>query len=70
MERTHYVPAISRPLVAALYHEAKNRSLPMTRLVDALLRDSLAGTTGGGEASEDWPELEGHNDGVGRTADH
>ena len=70
MERTrHYVPAISRPLVAALYHEAQNRHLPMTRLVDRLLRDSLAGTPGWRKASQDWPELEGHKDGVGHTAD-
>lgn len=54
---THYVPVISRPVVAALFHEAKRHHIPMTRLVDRLLRECLHGTPGWQEASRDWPEL-------------
>ena len=62
---TYYVPPISRPLVSALYHQAKHRRMSMTRLVDALLRDSLTGTPGWKTASKDWPELAAHKkDGV------
>ena len=53
----HYVPTISRPVVAALFHEAKRHRIPMTRLVDCLLRESLRGTPGWTRASRDWPEL-------------
>ncbi|MCB1064714.1 MAG: hypothetical protein KDN20_17570 [Verrucomicrobiae bacterium] len=53
----HYVPTISRPVVAALFHEAKRHRIPMTRLVDCLLRESLSGTPGWRQASIDWPEL-------------
>ncbi|MCB1085486.1 MAG: hypothetical protein KDM63_00450 [Verrucomicrobiae bacterium] len=53
----HYVPALSRPVVAALYHEAKRHRLPMTRFVDRLLRESLQDTPGWHQASRDWPEL-------------
>jgi hypothetical protein len=42
----HYVPCISRKVVCALYHEARHRRLPMTRLVDQLLADALQGTIG------------------------
>lgn len=44
--RTHYSPCINRELVRALYHEARHRRLPMTRLVDELLSRALAGTNG------------------------
>ncbi|RBP38621.1 hypothetical protein DES53_111140 [Roseimicrobium gellanilyticum] len=42
----HYVPCISRNVVCALYHEARHRRKPMTRLVDELLTVALQGTTG------------------------
>ncbi len=42
----HYSPQISRLLVSALYHEAKRRKIPMTRLTDDLLQQSLQGTEG------------------------
>lgn len=42
----HYVPCISRSIVCALYHEAKARRQPMTRLVDELLTTALKGTLG------------------------
>jgi len=38
---TYYSPVIQRDLVSLLYHEAKQRKLPMTKLVDKLLRQSL-----------------------------
>lgn len=44
--RTHYSPCINRELVRALYHEARHRRKPMTRLVDELLLAALNGTTG------------------------
>lgn len=53
----HYVPTISRPVVAALFHEAKRHRIPMTRLVDRLLRESLSDSPGWQRASQDWPEL-------------
>lgn len=47
----HYSPVISRFLVSVLYHEAKRRKMPMTKLTDALLRQVLNG-------SESWREVE------------
>lgn len=44
----YYSPRISRFLVSALYHEAKHRKIPMTKLTDELLRKQLKG----GEGSE------------------
>ena len=41
----HYSPVISRFLVSVHYHEARHRQMPMTRLVDALLRQSLTGSS-------------------------
>jgi len=54
---TCYQPVISRALIAALFHEAKRRRLPMTRLVDRLLWECLHGTPGWETAAHDWPEL-------------
>jgi hypothetical protein len=54
---TYYQPVISRALIAALFHEAKRRRLPMTRLVDGLLRECLHGTPGWETAVHEWPEL-------------
>ena len=44
--RTHYPPCIKRDLVRVLYHEARHRRMPMTRLVDELLSAALSGTSG------------------------
>ncbi len=38
-----YSPKISGDLVPALYHLAKARKIPMTRLVDGMIREALAG---------------------------
>ena len=47
----HYSPQLSRFVVSVLYHEAKRRKIPMTKLTDELLRDSLSG-------SESWQKVE------------
>ena len=44
--RTHYSPCIRRDLVRVLYHEARSRQTPMTRLVNKMLTVALQGTTG------------------------
>ena len=47
MARTaHYSPAIDRQVVCALYHEAKRRHQPMTKLVNELLSGVLRDTEG------------------------
>jgi hypothetical protein len=40
----HYSPQLSRLVVCALYHEAKLRKVPMTRLADELLATALQHT--------------------------
>ena len=47
----HYSPQLSRFMVSVLYHEAKARKIPMTRLTDDLLRQSLTD-------SEGWRQVE------------
>ena len=42
----YYSPRISRFLVSALYHEAKRRQIPMTKLADELITRQLDGTEG------------------------
>ncbi len=48
---SHYSPVISRFLVSVLYHEAKRRQIPMTKLVNLLLTQQLSG-------SESWPQTQ------------
>ena len=36
-----YSPKISEDLVRTLYYAAKNRKMPMTLLVDKIIRDSI-----------------------------
>lgn len=38
-----YSPKISEDLIPALFREARARGIPMTKLVDQLLRQALAG---------------------------
>ena len=47
---THYTPPLSRFLVCALYHEAKQRRIPMTRLVNNLVEAGLKESPGWKEA--------------------
>jgi hypothetical protein len=42
----HYSPQLSRFMVSVLYHEAKARKIPMTKLTDNLLRQSLTDSEG------------------------
>ena len=48
----HYSPRISRFLVSVLYHEARSRQIPMTTLVDDLLKQSLSGSQAWEKAQE------------------
>ncbi len=41
-----YSPQLDRFLVSALYHEARRRKVPMTRLANGLLESALAGSQG------------------------
>ena len=43
---SHYSPALSRFMVSVLYHEAKARRIPMTKLTDQLLRQALIDSHG------------------------
>ncbi|MBN8457858.1 MAG: hypothetical protein J0M04_08470 [Verrucomicrobia bacterium] len=43
MPRTLYTPRLSDDVVRSLYREAQRRRIPMTRLADELLRQSLGG---------------------------
>jgi len=44
MAQSHYSPRLSRFLVSVLYHHAKTLKIPMTKLTDQLLRQSLVNT--------------------------
>ena len=48
----YYSPRLSRFLVSVLYHEAKRRGIPMTKLTDELLRQQLVGCESWEEAQE------------------
>jgi hypothetical protein len=48
----HYSPEIGRFLVSVLYHEARERGVPMTVLTNQLLQDGLNGTEGWKKAEE------------------
>lgn len=48
---THYTPALTRFTVSLLYHEARHQGIPMTRLADTLLRESLKGSPGWQQAT-------------------
>ena len=42
----HYSPTIERFLVSVLYHEARHRKIPMTRLANEILKNGLADSPG------------------------
>jgi hypothetical protein len=48
----HYSPAIERFLVSVLYHEARHRKIPMTRLANGILKAGLADSLGWRLATE------------------
>jgi len=66
MKTRCYQPVISRPLIAVLYHEARQRRMPMTQLIDHLLTESLADSPGWQRASRDSPELSASHPGEDR----
>ena len=37
----YYSPRLERPLISALYHAAKAKRIPMTRLASSLVREGL-----------------------------
>ena len=49
---THYTPPLSRFNVCALYHEAKQRRIPMTQLANDLVETGLRDSPGWKEAQE------------------
>ena len=48
----HYTPPLSRINVCALYHEAKQRRIPMTRLANNLIEAGLKDSDGWQKAQE------------------
>jgi hypothetical protein len=50
MPQKHYSPPLSRFIVCALYHEAKVRNIPMTRLANDLVEAGLKDSPGWKEA--------------------
>ena len=52
MPQKHYTPPLSRFNVCALYHEAKQRKIPMTQLVNNLVEAGLRDTAGWREAQD------------------
>jgi hypothetical protein len=49
----YYSPRLDRDLISPLYHAAKSRRVPMTRLASALMREALSrlGTSGKDEGA-------------------
>jgi len=52
-----YSPKISEDLVPVLYHTARARRMPMTKLVDKLIRKALASESLPHEAMEVPPRI-------------
>ena len=48
----HYSPVIERFLVSVLYHEARHRQMPMTRLTNEIIKRALANSVGWQLASQ------------------
>ena len=46
MSQKHYTPPLSRFIVCALFHEAKARGIPMTRLANDLVEAGLKDSPG------------------------
>lgn len=56
---THYTPPLSRLNVCALYHQAKELGIPMTRLANTLIEAGLKDSPGWKEAHEQLRLQEG-----------
>ena len=48
----YYSPQLARHLVPVLYHEAKHRQIPMTKLANELLSQQLVGGEGWRKVNE------------------
>ena len=61
---THYTPHLARFIVCALYHEAKQRRIPMTQLANNLVEVGLKDSAGWKEAQaqEAMQMGEGHTE--------
>ena len=60
MSRSLYSPKLSDDVVRALYREGRRRKIPMTRLADEMLRQSLETVSGDAPAlhvCEEPPEV-------------
>ena len=44
----YYSPRLDRDLISPLYHAAKSRRVPMTRLASTLIREALSHLSGSG----------------------
>jgi hypothetical protein len=53
----HYSPAIERFLGSVLYHEARHRQVPMTRLTNEIIKQALANSVGWQLASKSLDSL-------------
>jgi len=49
---TYYSPVIDRFLISVLYHEARHRKIPMTKLANEILKNGLAQSPGWQSALE------------------
>jgi hypothetical protein len=57
MPQKHYTPPLSRFNVCALFHEAKQRGIPMTRLVNDLVETGLKESLGWKQAQKQMSEM-------------
>lgn len=57
MSQSHYTPPLSRFNVRALYHEAKQRRIPMTHLANNLIEAALKDSVGWKEAQAQQDQL-------------
>jgi hypothetical protein len=62
MPQKHYTPPLSRFNVCALYHEAKQRRIPMTQLANDLIETGLKDSAGWKEARDQMRLGEGVNE--------
>jgi hypothetical protein len=65
MPQKHYTPPLSRFIVCALYHEAKQRRIPMTQLANNLVEAGLKDSAGWKEAQAQQEAMqmgEGHTE--------
>jgi hypothetical protein len=56
MPKKPYTPSLSRLNICTLYHEAKYRQIPMTKLADELVGKGLSSSVGMQKARDQLPE--------------